>query len=117
MKIEFVSLGMILVLLCGDAVFAKNQQKESLVNKGRKQVESYGSKTSSANSQMSSLAQQLEQIRNDQKWIKDILIELRQKIQEAKTNRVSTKEDDEDSDSYVISDDKIILKKLDDNLL
>lgn len=110
MKLKFVSLGTIFALLCGDAVFAKDQPKESVVKQRRKQVESYGSKTSSLNSHVSSLSQQLEQIRNDQKWIKDVLIELRQKIQEAKPNRVSTEEDDEGSDSYVVLDNKIVIK-------
>lgn len=59
MKLKFVSLGTIFALLCGDAVFAKDQPKESVVKQRRKQVESYGSKTSSLNSHVSSLSQQL----------------------------------------------------------
>ena len=88
MKLDFVSLSTILALLYGGAVFAKDQQGESLVNQRRKQFESYGLKANSEYSQASSLSQQLEQlcesIQNNQKWIKDTLIELRHEIQEAK---------------------------------
>ena len=73
MKLDFVSLSTIFALLYGGAVFAKDQQGESLVNQKRKQFESYGLKANSKYSQTSSLSQQLEQlcesIQNNQKWI------------------------------------------------